>query len=104
MRTKTHNSRSSNIQSGYRYAYLDAATNYRFIHSEYSIDDNRGALGKTLNQIYKNQKSRRNSEDLAHVFYNDETPEGKRLMIIRGDITDNLRFLNEILYSRGQMP
>merc|ERR1719494_874024 len=71
MRTKTHNSRSSNIQSGYRYAYLDAATNYRFIHSEYSINDKRGALGRTLNQIYENRKIKRSNEDLAHLFYND---------------------------------
>ena len=65
------------VQSGYAYAYLDSS-DFQFHLSKNSIGSKESAAGRTLNQVYNNKRnSEKQDEDIAHVFYNDENPNGR---------------------------
>jgi len=59
------------VRTGYAYAYLDS-NNQNFRLSKHSISDSLSSAGRTLNQVYNNKRK----NEQAHVFYNDENPNG----------------------------
>ncbi|XP_047134045.1 plancitoxin-1 isoform X1 [Hydra vulgaris] len=65
------------VHSGLGYGYLDSQT-MKFALSSFSIGDQNSAAGRTLNQVYSKFKNNDNTvEDIAHIFYNDENPNGE---------------------------
>jgi len=76
------------VKDGHGYAYLDSSTDYKFVLSENSIADDTSAPGRTLDQVYnaydvnkeylkkKDNQYYDGADDIAHVFYNDENPNG----------------------------
>lgn len=62
---------SNPFASGYRYGYMDANSPTKLALGKDSLDTFlTGALGSTLNQIYKNRST-------GYIMWNDETPDGR---------------------------
>ena len=79
----THKHLPKYVKEGHAYTYLDTESNYKFHLSKYSIADDMSAAGRTMNQIYKlydtkgaSKENFEYSDEMAHVFYNDENPNG----------------------------
>jgi len=65
------------LEDGGAYAYMDS-NNLKFRFGSKSITDEKNPVGLTLNQVYDRYKLNLNNNtgSLAHVFYNDQEPEG----------------------------
>ena len=64
------------ISDGYGYIYLDSdLPHFRLGKTAIKEEDN--AIGRTLNQVYKNKKQ----EDLAYAMYSDQVPEGRNFLV-----------------------
>ena len=71
---RLQDARSQTVQEGSGYVYMDI-NHESFQLSSKAAGNNDSAMGRTLEQIYSNSPSRRNS--MAYILYNDENPDGK---------------------------
>ncbi len=66
----------SKPSTGWEYLYFDAETKGQLALSPYTLDQQKGALQKTLQPIY--DAYRKPPKSLGWIFYNDEIPGAKK--------------------------
>jgi len=64
-------SKNPNFNKGYGYASLDPSHSSAFKISSFTLDQDSGYIGNTLNQVYKGAKS-----SVGWLMYNDQKPSG----------------------------
>ena len=67
------------VRNGSAYAYLGEDDTH-FALSPVPITSVESAAGRTLNQVYSahGKQKRQGESEQAHIFYNDENPDGKK--------------------------